>query len=228
MKSIILYIASIITLSTLLISCGEESKLAKEETFYINENNLQWNTSDNINDVFIVKDDNGISSSFTKWTDNHEFSPSWSSFMGITTSITNTESYTQSYKNNVDFYIDYMTILTAGWPPYGDYLSLSFGNISVHYDFKEQVISNFYSDWGYKSYLMTDKGYEKVEIIFSSVEFLENYEVNEQVFEQIMHFKFADFSEFYTDFTVTNVYLAPEIGLVQYSLKNGLNYKRVF
>jgi hypothetical protein len=226
MKKHILYFLTLILLTSLFNACGEDSKLAKEETLYINDENLVWLTSDSLNQSFLMKDDNGISSSFTKQGDNHEFSPSSGGYFFVTTHITNTESYTQSYSSSVG--LQYMTILTAGFEPFGNVLSLNFGKINIRYDFKYKKISEFYSDYGIKSTIMTDKGYEDQDKIYSTVDFIDSLEINNHVITNIMHIKFYDFYENYTNYTPCELFLAPQIGLIKYACKNGLTYNRQF
>lgn len=207
----------------ILCSCGDDWAF-KEETLHIATENRDWITADQYGTSFIMVDNNKISQGFIMNHNSTDFSPSTTSYFGIRTRITKTESFTQSWTSN--FGQGFMTILTAGFEPFGDRLSVSINEINFMYDFTFQTIGHIYFNSSYKSKTMTDTGYEENETIYSTVQILDSLTVNGIRYIGVLHFIFEDFPDLWTDFTVKEVYLAKHIGLIKYSLNDGVTYER--
>jgi hypothetical protein len=207
----------------ILASCGEEDAL-KKETVYILKENKDWLTTDEFNSGFIMIDNNKISQSFSMYQNSSDFSPSTSSYFWIKTKVIKTESYTQGFSSNYGQRFSY--ILTAGYSPFGDKLCVSINDILFAYDFKFNTIERISYDLNYKSKIMTDKGYEEEEKIYSKVELLDTLNVNGFLYSGILHFSFEDFDDKWTDFTVKELFIAKQCGLIKYRLCNGITYER--
>lgn len=208
---------------TILCSCGEDWAF-KEETLYIAAENRAWITPDNYGTSFIMVDGNKISQGFKMNENSTDFSPQTSSYFGIRTRISKYESFTQAWSSN--FGQRFMLILHAGSEPFGDRLSISIDEIDFMYDFKFKTIGHIYFDSSYKSKTMTDIGYEENEKIYSTVELLDSLTVNGVKYDGILHFSFEDFKDLWSDFTIKEVYIGKHIGLIKYSLNNGITYER--
>ncbi len=217
-----------LSLLMLFSSCGDNSPLAKEETYYIVEDHLKWVFPDVLNESFFMRDSNGITYSYTKVIHNHDFTDSWSSFFGFTTSITHTESYSLEYRNNALYDLNLTLLLTAGFPPFGDYYSVNIGSFNLMYDFKYNQVFNLYCDWGDKSYNLTDDGFEYQQTILSNVTFIDELQVYHTLYSDIMHVEFLDFKESYDNNTVTDLYFAADIGLLKIVFKNGVYLERIY
>lgn len=213
----------IICIFLVLTSCGEDHAL-REETLCIADENRNWITPDTYGSGFIMVDNNKISQGFMMYGNSSDFSPSTTSYFGIRTRITKTESFTQSWSSN--FGQSLMLILTAGFKPFGDRFSISINDINFMYDFKFNTIGHIYFNSASKSKTMTDTGYVENETIFSTVQILDSLTVKGIRYNGVLHFSFEDFPDLWTDFTVKEVYLAREFGLIKYSLKNGIAYER--
>lgn len=207
-----------------ILSCGENSTL-KEKTIYCDDENKGWITSDSLGFNFIIVDNNGISQSFSMNVNNYEFTKSSTSFLGINTDMTFREHYYQSYYSNYD--IKYSISLTAGFEPYRDNLSVDLDEIGFTYDFKFNTISILYTDLGIKSKLETDRGYElEGEDIFSTVNIYDTYSTSSDTYEDVLHFQLNDFRDNWGDFTLTDIFIAKNIGLIKYELNNGVTFER--
>ena len=206
-----------------LCSCREDHAL-REETLTIAGENRDWITRDTYGTGFIMTDNNNITQGFMMQKNSTDFSPSETYIFGIRTRITKTESFTQSWYSN--FGQSIMLILTAGFEPFGDRFSLSVNELNFMYDFKLNTIGHIYFNSVYKSKTMTDTGYEEVEAIYSTVQILDSLTVNGVRYDGVLHFSFEDFKDFWTDFTIKEVYLAKQYGLIKYSLNNGITYER--
>jgi len=213
----------IILFVLIISSCGEDDAL-KEETLYISSENRDWLIADEIGSNFIMIDNNNIAQGFSMYQNSSDFSPSTSSYFGVKTKVIKTESYTQGYSSNYGQRFSY--ILTAGFAPFGDNLSISINEISFTYDFNFKTIARISYESNYKSKLMTDKGYEENDKIYSTVELLDTITINDRLYSGIMHFSFDDFKDKWSKFTIKELYVAKQYGLIKYKLENGITYER--
>lgn len=214
---ILLFIAAAILLS----ACGGEGGGLKTESYYFNEQNEGWLSNDTLDDTFVMIDNYGISQSFSMNSNNYYFNKSWGSIMGITTHTSLTEYHYQSYRSS--FRLNFSLSLTAGIPPFGDNIYANLMEVGFAYDFEFETVPRLDTPFGHKSLLMTSEGYEISEDgeIFSAVEILDSLSTAYASYDQVLHFTFHDFKDFWTDYTVSEIYLAREVGLVKYVLANG-------
>lgn len=206
-----------------LLSCGENSAL-KEETYYFEETHRAWIPDYDQNFQFVVSDTNGISESFMLDQDETYFTKSWGSFLGINTDMTHTEYHYQAYSSS---YGNRFTIsLTAGWPPYGDEIFVTMNDVEFAYDLKKERVSRVYSEFGSKSLLMTEDGYEENETIHSTVTILSNTSIGSNEYNEVLQFVFLDYAEEQKPLTIKEIYIAKDCGLVKYVYNNGISFSR--
>lgn len=198
--------------------------LPKEEIYPTDDENKGWLFSGDVGSNFIMADNNGISESFTMFTNLHDFDEGASGYFFITTSVSKRESFYQSFTSTYGHEMNLS--LTAGYPPFGDELYVSLDGISFAYDLEYQTISRLDTPFGGKSKVRTEKGFTGYIIIESSVEFIDNFVLHDITYEKVLHFKFDDYPESWTDFTVRDLFIGWESGLVKYVLNNGLEYTR--
>jgi hypothetical protein len=213
----------IILLILVVTSCGEDSAL-KVETLNLADENRDWITPDKYGNSFVLMDNNKISQGFSMYQNSSDFSPSTTSYFGIRTRLTKTESFTQAWSSN--FGQSIMLILTAGFEPFGDRFSISVNGLNFMYDFKFETIGHIYFDSGSKSKTMTDTGYVETDTIFSVVDLQDTLTVHGVKYTGILHFRLEDFKDQWTDFTVREICLAKNVGLIKYTLNNGIVYER--
>ncbi len=217
-----------ISMGLFLLSCGGEGENPlKEEYYYLQDINKEWLAPDSVDQVFIMKDINGISASF-RMTGNHEnMGKSWSTVMGINTRTTYTEECFQTFKSGFGMVL--RLSMRANSPPHGDNISISLEQVGYSYDFDFETVHSLDTPFGYKSLLMTDQGYEVHDDgkIFSTVELLDSLPTSNGTYIEVLHFTFNDFNNYWTDFTVREIYMAKGVGLVKYVLASGLSSERV-
>ena len=221
-----IYGFAVLILMMLLAACGGEKTALKEETFYFQKVHADWIASDSIDDSFIMTDNNGISQSFVMNHNSYYFNKGWSSFLGVNTGMTLTEYHHQAYHSG--FGMSYTFSLTAGDPPYGDHVFISLGDVGFRYDFDLETVFGLDTPFGYMSYLITDKGYEVEDDgeILSEVDILDSLDTHYASYKEVLHFNFNDFNDLWTDFTVTEIYVAKGVGLVKYVLAGGITGER--
>jgi hypothetical protein len=211
----------------MLISCGEDHALKKEK-FYFEEEHIAWLPADTLDDVFLMRDNNGITTSFYKNGDDYYFNKSWTSVLGINTRMSLTEYRYLNYAS--PFGGSLHISLTAGWPPYGDELYVSLNGTAFSWDFNFNTVTRIEYGDRYLSKMMVDDDYEETDKIHSTVEFLDTLRTAERLYHDVMHFTFLDQNTGNDPhpFGVKHIYLARYWGLIRYDLENGMWYERVF
>lgn len=213
----------LILLVIVFCSCSDDHAWWKENLYVAGENK-EWLAPDLEGSSFIMVDNNKISQGFLMFQNSSELSPSTSSYFGIRTRITKTESYVQTWRSNFGKYI--MLIITAGVEPYGDRFRINMHNLEFMYDFKFKTIGDISLDANPKSKTMTDTGYVETDSIFSVVDLQDTLTVQGVKYSGILHFRLEDFKDQWTDFTIREIYLAKNVGLIKYALNNGIVYER--
>lgn len=216
-----------VAMGLFLLSCGGEGEHPlKEEYFYLEKTNKEWLAPDSIHEVFYMKDFNGISSSFMMTGNQEDMGKSWTNIMGINTRTTYTEECFQSFSSSFGMVLGMS--MRANSPPHGDNIRISLEEVGFSYDFDFALVHSLDTPFGYKSLLMTDKGYELHDDgeILSTVEMLDHLDTEYESYHDVLHFTFKDFSTQWTDFTVTEIYIARGVGLVKYTLANELSAER--
>lgn len=211
-----------------LFSCGGEGdNPLKEEYYYLEDIHKEWLAPDSLGQVFIMKDINGISSSFRMTRNLEEMGKSWSTVMGINTRTTYTEECFQSFSSTYGLVLSLS--MRSNSQPHGDNISISLDRVGFSYDFDFESVHSLDTPFGYKSLLMTDKGYEVHDdgVIMSKLEILDSLQTSYATYQEVLHFSFKDFKQNWGDFTVTEIYLAKDVGLVKYVLASGISSERV-
>jgi hypothetical protein len=214
----------LLLIASLLCSCTEDWAF-RQETLTIADENRDWVCDDSLWSGFLMVDNNGISQGFNMKGNSTGFSPSRTLYFGIPTHSTQTESFTQSWSSN--YGVSLMSILTAGFDPYGDHISISINGLDFMYDFKFKTLFNIWFQSSSLSRTMTDVGFDDNVTINSTVEILDRHTVNGTVYDSVLHFAFADFREMWRDNTVTNLYFAKKEGLIEYALHSGVVFRRI-
>ncbi len=212
----------------LLLAACNENHAIKKEYFYLEEDHLTWLPADTLPEVLLMRDNHGITYSFFRKEERHDFNKSWTSFLGINTRMSFNEYRSLGYGSSFNGGFDIS--LTAGFPPYGDELYVFLNGTAFAWDFNFKTLHRVeYGDL-YFSKLMADDGYEETEKILSTVEFLDTLRTSERLYHDILHFSFRDLPRNGQThpFSVVDIYLARHWGLVRYDLLNGIRYERVY
>ena len=206
-----------------LVSCREDKAL-KEEILYVSPENREWLSNDSLGTSFLMIDDNKIAHAFSRYQNSTDFSQSSTSKFGIYTNSTKRESFSQGYSST--YGTRYSYLLTAGFLPYGDNISININELSFVYDFKFNTITRIGYRDKYKSKMMANDGYEEREKIFSTVELLDTMEINGKMYSQILHFTLEDYSEAWSNLTIRELYIAKRYGLIKYSYQSKVSVAR--
>ncbi len=208
----------------LVTACGEDHALKKEH-FYFAPENVGWLPADTLPETFWIRDNNGITYSYTLSTEDHYMNKSWSSVLGINTRMSFNEHHYKEYRspNGSAFHIS----LTAGWPPFGDELYVSVMGTSFAWDLGLETLSRVEAGEMYLSRGMTETGYDEHQKILSTVEMLDTLRAGGTVYPDVLHFTLLDLPGGTPNpWRVIQIYLAKEWGLVRYDLACGIRYER--
>ncbi len=63
-------------------------------------------------------------------------------------------------------------------------------------------------------------------LICSKVEFVDEFQIGQTTYSNVLHFVLSDFKSDWAKYTVTEVYYAQQIGLLSYKYNNGLVFNR--
>lgn len=215
-----LLISFILTLATLFTGCN----LPKEKFYKVDDVNRDWIINGDAGSSFIMNNSSGISESFTMYSKTQEFSEGASGFLFLTTEVSKRESFYQAFSST--YGNTFSLSLSASYPPFGDEFYVSLNGVSFAYDLEYNEISRLNTPFGNKSKTMTDKGYTGYIIIESSVEMYDDLEIAGTTYHGVLHFTLNDFPDQWTEFSVREIFIAKETGLVRYILNNGLSASR--
>lgn len=217
---LLIKLSLIIVLTASFSACNQP----KEKFYHIEDVNKGWLFDGEVGGSVFFTDNSGISESFTLYSSAREFNEGSSGFLFMTTQVSKRESFYQAFTSTYGH--RFSISLSASYPPFGDELYVNLDGFAFAYDLKYNEVSRLESPFGYKSKTMTDKGYAGNVIIGSQVEILNQFELNGFSYSQVLKFKLLDFQENWTSFTVREIYIAREHGLVKYVLNNGMEAVR--
>lgn len=181
---------------------------------------------DSSNLRFFMVDQNGISREFVNFQNVHDFSEGRSYFAGVNYSISQRENFYQNFGSN------YNDVLSASINPayddccYGERFTFSLNSLSFTYDFLLEMIVLIETNCNYLNLLISSEGVEDEPLICSKVEFVDEFQIGQTTYSNVLHFVLSDFKSDWAKYTVTEVYYAQQIGLLSYKYNNGLVFNR--
>jgi hypothetical protein len=212
---------TLILITIILASCGEEHAL-KEETLWFSQDNRAWIEADAIRQPFLMTDDNAITQSYSVNFNTSYFNKGWSSFLGINTHMTHSEYSYIDFRST--FGTSFSFSLTAGsMPERGDVVYAELNQVGFQYDLQNRTLVSIDSPYGTKSKTITEEGYEENDPIGSTVEILDSLLLGDKIYRNVLHFCFNDFTESWYEYTPTDIYIAKGIGLIKYTAHIGLS-----
>ncbi|MFC0876343.1 hypothetical protein ACE01N_07095 [Saccharicrinis sp. FJH2] len=225
MVNTIKYIIELLLVIIVFMSCTENAAL-KKDVYNVNIENSEWINFSELERDFSMIDNNAISYSFGLSDRYHEYDKSWTSVVGINTHMSYREEYYESYTST--YGLNYSLNLSASFEPNGDCLDCRLGEVRFKYDLDKNILCNVDYDNEYKSLQSTSDGYIiQNDSIYSIAEFIDSVMVNQVTYYNVLHFTLHDFAEEWKDFTINEIYLAKQTGLIQYTYTNGISVCRI-
>lgn len=208
-----------------LFSCAEDQALRKT-TYNLSDTIQNWVTDSTLL-RFEMIDNNSIAREFVIGTNEHDYSLGSSYFMGIKTDVSFREYFFQSYRSNyADNYSFYL------YPAYpdgieGECIHFHFNELGFHYDFKLKIVTDIYLGIQSKNIFISSEQIESDTLLLSTFSYVDSLIVRDHIYTNLFHFHLNDLKEYWTDFTVTDIYFAQNDGLVRYKINMGLVFDRL-
>lgn len=174
---------------------------------------------------FEMVDQYGITREFVNRTNSHGFSESTGYIAFIKDQQSNREYFYQQFQSN------YNDNFSIGIDPetnsfIGEQISFSFADMDFTYDLLIEKVVRGRLNNQFKTLNINSEGIQEDSLFKSKFEIITNFETSNQVYEKVFHFHLADFESYWTPTTITDIYFAQKIGLIQYNVKNGQVLKR--
>jgi len=217
----------ILAIFTLLFSACSEDWALKEETFTISKENSEWVPTRLDDETFFMIDNSGITQGYQVESEYYYLDKSWGGFLGLNTHMTFTEYRSREYGATYNF--DYSISIRASTDEiYGDQIRVQVGNTAFSYDLKQGIIYSLELNFFNQSYLQTTEGFEAEVQIESVCEILDSFVIGEDTYYEVLHFQLHDTPEKWSDYTVTEIYVAKGIGLIKFKLNTDICYTRTY
>jgi len=207
----------------LLGSCSENWAL-REETFLIAPENDDWVPTEVEEESFIMTDTLGISYGFVMNSEYYYLDKSWGGFLGLNTHMTHTKYRSRGYCST--YGQDYsISIRAATWKPYGDELRVEVMDLVFRYDLLLEMVTGLDTPFYMENYIETSEGYEYDHKILSTCAMLDSLSIGERIFENVLQFTLLDQPDKWDRHTPVSICIAKGVGLIEYTLNNGITYR---
>lgn len=180
----------------------------------VSEESKLWFPSQEFKDGFIFVDNKGFTRRY-KFL-NEYTSSSYGSGGNIFFQTSEFEHVSIIYSYSSDFSIT----LSPGFKGFGDYLTVNVGKFKFKYDLQHETLAYISLD-----YDMIHEHSSKGEIK-SKVYHIEEYQINDVIDKDVLHFKLDDFRDLWNFNTITELFYAKQVGLIKYDLAGGMVYIR--
>ena len=118
-----------------------------------------------------------------------------------------------------------ISIRAATWEPYGDELRIEVNDVVFRYDLLLEMVTGLDTPFYYENYIETSEGYEYDEEIVSTCVVIDSYKIGEQTFEDVLQFTLLDQPDKWGPHIPVNIYISKGVGLIMYTLNNGIEYR---
>jgi hypothetical protein len=174
---------------------------------------------------FEMIDQNGITREFINRSNEHYFSEGNSYFAGVKYSRSQREYFYQQFKSNYNdnFNISITPEHKSYW---GEQISFNISDLHFSYDFFFNEVLSIETNGQSKHVIIYTDGIQSDSLFKSTFQLIDIFEVGDQSYERVFHFHLNDFKSIWNENTITDVYYAQGVGLVQYNINNGLILKR--
>lgn len=201
----------------LVISCGDDDLPQNP----IDPSSMEWFFQENVGANFIMHDDNGIANEFILEESIGANSQNGYQTNGLDADLSKINYYYQDFS---DTYFSGLKLgVRSSYGSYGDTFTISINEVDFAIDLNEALVTSVHFESTYLAYSETDEGYENnEEPIYSTVTFLENALIDGVNYDEVMHIQYNDFIASNTDYTIKEIYLAKQFGLIQYVYNNGV------
>jgi hypothetical protein len=209
----------------LILLAGMAACGGARESYDVRPESFNWISEDSLGAGFMMRDDNAITQSFrcNYLTSGYDYSTS--SFLVFRTRTTRKQNLYQEWGSSYGRF--FSISLTAEPEPFGDNLTITLNDVSFTYDLGKKEVTRLTTPHGLLSKTISGDGYVENDPLLSEVEILESMYVGQVFYSGVMHFTLKDFESKWGPYTITEIFVAKYIGLVKFTLSNGLTYNRI-
>lgn len=204
----------------LLVSCMGDSR-----TYNLSEEGVVWFSKDTTGAEFMLRDDNQMTQSYRCTMVTAFYDVSSSSFLVFRTKTTRRHvlysEWTSGYGNL------FSIMLTAGTETTGDVLTVTLNDYVFMYDIGHEEIFSVSTPHGSLHSTLVNGRYTGGDKIVSEAVVIPYIQIGAIGYSNVMHISFRDLQAKWTDYTITDIYIAAGIGLVQVTYKSGLVVRRI-
>lgn len=226
MAKIMRYILRLLWLVPLLglVACGDDFALSTKY-YYVKPENKAWLVTDSLLGIpYAMVDNNGITYNFTGVRTSHDFSEALSGFLFIPTQKSYRENY---YSTSVSNYgTSFSMYLYASYTNNNDDdMHMYLTGISMHCSLASREVTYFGCDENNVEWTQTDEN--TTTKVFVKVDKLNSLTVQNQTYNEVLHFYLKDPIGVIKRNQCTDLYYAKGIGLIKYTLKSGIVFERI-
>lgn len=226
MAKTIQYIRRLLWLAPLLglVACGDDFALSTKY-YYVKPENKAWLVNDSLIGVpYAMVDNNGITYNFTGVRTSHDFSEALSGFLFIPTQKSYRENY---YSTSVSNYgTSFSMYLYASYTNTNDDdMHMYLTGISMHCSLTSREVTYFGCDENNVEWTQSDEN--TTTKVFVKVDKLNSLTVQNQTYNEVLHFYLKDPIGVIKPNQCTDLYYAKGIGLIKYTLKSGIVFERI-
>ncbi|MDX9929964.1 MAG: hypothetical protein RBS37_08970 [Bacteroidales bacterium] len=209
----------------IIVAAGLTACMSESKTYNVKEENFEWFTPDTIGTWFLMRDDNQITQSFLCSYITNYYENSSGSFLSIKMKTTRRQTLYTEWESGYGSYFSLQVV--AGEEPYGDVLTVTLNDMLFKYDLLKEDLFHVETPFGKLSKKKTNGEYVTEGTFLSEAEYLPVHMVGPATYSQVMHLKMRDFQSQWGDYTITDIYTAKFIGLVQITFSNGITIRRI-
>ena len=226
MEKTMRYILKLLWLVPLIafVACGDDFALSTKY-YYVRPENKAWLVTDSIVGVpYSMVDNNGITYNFTGLCTSHGFSEGTSGFLFIPTQKSYRENY---YSTSISNYgTSFSMYLYASYSHYDtDDMHIYLTGISMHCSLASHEVTYFGCDDNNVEWTQTDES--TTNKVFVNVDKLNSLTVQNQTYNEVLHFYLKDPIGVIKLNQFTDLYYAKGVGLIKYTLKSGIVFERL-
>ena len=215
---------ALIALSMSLSSCGDEFALS-EKYYYIKDSSKEWLVADSlVGKPFDMIDKNGISTNYSGFSQNKEFSTGTSGliFLPMPTKKSYRENYYLATNSNYNHSFS-MYLYASYGSGLGDELHFNFQDLYFHYNIESNKLTYL---WSYQGAFDFNEESLQVKNPYASVEIKNNFIIRDRQYSEVLCFQIKDELNMRNNNDILAIYYAKGWGLVKYTYKNGLVVER--
>jgi len=214
-------------LAILVLLAGLVGCMGTTETYDVRYESFDWVVSDTLGSSFIMRDGNQLTQSYRCdfLSNSYDFEVNSGFLMFGKKTVRNQILYMEW---NSSYDLLFSMRIEAMPDPYGDAMTVTLNDLSFTYDLGQEEIIRVDTKYGSIEKTALNGSYTSSVPLLSEVEIIDTVPAGSIMYEEgVMHFSLKDFETQWGPYTVTDIYVAKFVGLVKFTLNNGMEAVRL-